>query len=278
MANSVDQVYQNLLSLVYREGDLIETRNGLVRSHCSVPQMIFERTPLVTVRKTAWKMALREMEWFMSGDVHCPDELLPWWKDQLCADGSYRGGYSIQYRQSGSNKRFDQIKYLMDGLRSNPNSRRLVLTTWNPIDMVNITELNNNEACPTCCHSTIIQLFVRNNRLNMTSYQRSADLLLGLPHNLIQSWALLLFFAHHSNLEVGHLRWIFGDAHCYCHETHSNTVEAILKCSTRNLDKSPTLCYNTHVKTTGVPVFKASDFTMDGSIPEPMVFSKPKLL
>lgn len=273
-----DHRYQVLLRIVSEYGDLVETRNHLTKSCFDLDPITFTQTPLVTLRKTAWKLALREMEWFMSGDMKCPDELLPWWQDQLTM-GMYRGGYSHQYRRSGYTGTFDQIQYLLKGLRNNPNSRRLVMTTWNPLDMATITELNHNQATPSCCHASLVQLFVREGRVHMTHYQRSADLLLGVPHNWIQYWALLLYFARHSGLDVGSLRWIFGDAHIYQEPSHLDAVKQLLRIPVQpEVDNSFNLRYNPVVQSTGVPEFKAGDFVMDGVIPEPRVLTKPKLL
>jgi thymidylate synthase len=274
-----DHRYQVLLRTVSEYGDLVETRNHLTKSCCDLDPITFTKTPMVTLRKTAWKLALREMEWFMSGDMKCPDELMPWWKDQLGYGGMYRGGYSHQYRRSGYTGTFDQIQYLLNGLRNNPNSRRLVMTTWNPSDMAYITELNHNPLTPSCCHASLVQLFVREGRVHMAHYQRSADLLLGVPHNWIQYWALLLYFAHHSELKVGSLRWIFGDAHIYHEPSHLDAVNQLLRIPVQpEVDNSFNLRYNTVVQSTGVPEFKARDFVIDGVIPEPKVFTKPKLL
>jgi len=273
-----DYLYQKLLQTVSDCGDLVETRNHLTKSCFDLDPLTFTKTPLVTLRKTAWKLALREMEWFMSGDMKCPDELLPWWQDQL-TNGMYRGGYSHQYRRSGYTGTFDQIQYLLKGLRNNPNSRRLVMTTWNPSDMAHITELNHNKATPACCHGSMIHLFVREGRVYMTHYQRSADLLLGIIHNWCQYWALLMYFARHSELQVGSLRVLLGDAHIYQEDSHIEAVKQLLRIPVQpEVDNSFNLLYNPVVQSTGVPEFKASDFVMEGLIPEPKVFTKPKLL
>lgn len=273
-----DHRYQVLLRTVSECGDEITTRNAVTKSCFDLDPITFVQTPLVTLRKTAWKMALREMEWFMSGDLKCPDELLPWWQEQL-TNGMYRGGYSHQYRRSGYTGTFDQIQYLLKELRHPPNSRRLVMTTWNPSDMAYITELNHNPATPSCCHGSMIQLFVREGRVHMTHYQRSADLLLGFPHNAIQYWALLIYFARHSELQVGSLRVLLGDAHIYQEDSHLEAVKHILRIPVQpEVDNSFNLLYNPVVQSTGVPEFKASDFVMAGVIPEPRVLTKPKLL
>src|SRR5574343_914303 len=265
----------------YHDCDQLESRNYRCRSVFDLQPITFYHTPLVTLRKTAWKMALREMEWFMSGDPKCPDELLPWWEEQLDPDHDYWHGYSEQFRKATARYigTFDQIKYVLDGLRSNPNSRRLILTSWNPCEMARITVLNQNDKTPTCCHSSFVQFFVRNRRLYMTSVQRSADMLLGVPHNWIQSWALFLYLARHAGLLTGAMRWIFGDAHCYLHPSHVETIEALLKCDrTLQLDNTFNLVYNKNTEAEGVPEFRASDFVMDGTIPEPFVTTKPILL
>ena len=273
-----DHLYQKTIKSVINLGDNILTRNHAALSLINAEPLIFTSTPLVTIRKTAWKMALREMQWFMSGEQKCPKELLPWWSKQLNHDGNYIGGYSEQFRRvycGDDNNRFDQIQYILDGLKNNPNSRRLVLTTWNPYDMAYITALNDNPNAVTCCHSTIIQFFVRDRTLHMTSYQRSADLLLGVPHNWIQSWALLLWLAYHARIKVGTLRWIFGDLHIYHHQSHIDTAYQIMNnkinwCNknTFNLEYQPK---------NDDEVFLAEDFIMTGVIPEPKVFLKPEL-
>ena len=77
-----DYVYCNLIKAILQDGDLIPGRNGETRRLFTLPTVEFSSTPLVTVRKTAWKKAIREMEWFLSGDPKCPDELLDWWQGQ----------------------------------------------------------------------------------------------------------------------------------------------------------------------------------------------------
>ena len=274
----IDSLYYIILAEIHQVGDQVFTRNGWVKSCFDFDPLVITETPLVTLRKTAWKKALREMEWFMSGEEHCPEELRDWWRGQLDPYGDYVEGYSTQFRYCGSEE-FDQIQYILDGLRYNPNSRRLVMTTWNPHSMATITELNRNSDTPTCCHGTLVQYVVRDNVLHGYHYQRSADVLLGLPHNLIQYWALMLYFAHHADLQVGSLRYQLGDAHLYQHPSHIETVEGLLAIELDSpIDNGPQLCY-TPVATDGaVPPFRAIDFSLQGEIPPPRVCTKPVLL
>jgi thymidylate synthase len=274
-----DYHYLNLISLLHHHGEEVETRNGRVKSIIHADPITFTETPLVTLRKTAWNKAIREMEWFMSGDPRCPDELLDWWNGQLNSQQCYLDGYGEQFRHFSDGPRvpFDQVAFILDGLRNHPYSRRLIMTAWNPADMASITQTNCNERTPTTCHSSFMQFFVREGSLHLMTVQRSCDVLLGLPHNWIQTWALLLYFANWSNLRVGSLRWVFGDLHLYQHSTHTDTVERLLT-QTVNLDRSVCLCYNPSVENSGVPCFKGSDFVMQGEIPEPRVLTRPQLL
>lgn len=277
---SANHAYQNLLGDLLRYGDTVHTRNSETLSIVDSMPVIFDTVPLITIRKTAWKMALKEMAWFMSGQSKCPDELLSWWDGQLNPDGHYLNGYATQMRNQdiGLSFAFDQIQFLLEGLRNNPNSRRLVMSLWNGYEMAMITEVNQNPHCPTVCHSTLVQLFVRNGRLYMTSYQRSADVLLGAPHNFCQTWALLLWFAHHSNLRVGTLRWVFGDLHLYSEPSHIKAAKEIVLAVPFETNLEMQYNYSGGTDDHGVPLFKAEDFSIVGEIPLPLVTTKPKLL
>lgn len=273
---NVNKQYCDILRTVLQDGDIIESRNHSVHSHILMPAIVFEAFPLVTVRKTAWKMALREMEWFLSGDTRCPDELLAWWDGQLDPEQRYQFGYSHQLRHFdkgrlgafGLKDGFDQVESFIDNIIDDPLSRRHIMTTWNPFDMDHITLANENKKCIATCHGTIVQGFVRNDTLSLTVYQRSADLLLGVPHNWVQWWGFLLWAAHQTDLGVGSLRWVFGDAHIYLDQSHLDTVKAILDSDKQHADV--TLCYD---PTTAA--FKADDFQVMGDIPEPVTRLRP---
>lgn len=269
-----DKIYWNLLDTIQSSGELAPSRNYLTRRSFTLPTVIFESTPLVTVRKVAWKKAISEMQWFLSGDPQCPGEVLDWWQDQLSFNGCYYRGYSEQLRKfSGFGSQFDQIGHLIDGLLHHHHSRRHVITTWHPAEMYEITSYNLNNKTPTTCHTTIAQFFVSNKHLSMHSYQRSADMLLGVPHNWIQSWALLLWLAAQTGLVADKLIWTFGDAHIYQEPTHIKAVYHILSAIV-NQSESPRLIYN---GAQGLP-FNSSDFELIGEVPAPITNIKPTLL
>jgi thymidylate synthase len=283
IAPPTDAVYRRLLLQISTQPTR-RSRNGPVKSHIELPQVLFRTAPLVTLRKTAWRMALREWEWFMSGDSKCPDELLPWWEHQLNPSGQYVAGYGEQLRgtRCGCPYFSDQIEMFLDGIRRHSESRRLVLTTWSPEDMWRITLLNENPNTPTTCHTSFLQAFVRDGELYFTSVQRSADMLLGVPHNWIQTWGFLLYCAQHAGLSIGGLRWLFGDAHVYQHPSHTNVLQQFLDLSPdhprlNGLTVTPTLSYEAPRSDEGVPPFRAADFRMIGAL-EPLITDRPVLL
>lgn len=268
-----DIVYINLINTLTIKGELVPSRNGNTYRVFDLPTVKFDTTPLVSVRKTAWKKAIREMEWFLSGAITCPDELLDWWKPQLTNTNCYINGYSEQLRHF--NERYDQIKPLIEGICTHPFSRRHVITTWNPEDMAFITISNNNPLTPTTCHTTIAQFFVsQDHSLSLHSYQRSADMLLGVPHNWIQSWALLLWLCEQTDTFPGKMLWTFGDAHIYREPSHMKVVDQITSLYHRPPTSSPRLHYAGQKGSE----FAASDFEMIGEIPNPVITVKPKLL
>ena len=274
-----NEIYTTLLKQIMMDGDLVTTRNSEVYSHFTLPNVTITKLPLITLRKTAWKKALREMEWFLSGDSKCPEELLDWWKGQLAEGTHLIDGYGHQLRGStfydrriADRNHIDQIEFIQEALKNNPNSRRLLMTTWNAGEMAYITETNNNPNTPTCCHSIVVQFFVRNGCLSMKTYQRSADMLLGVPHNWVQSWAMLMWFAHHAGLGVGSMTWMWGDAHIYRESSHLSTVSDLIAFE---LTQDPPLSM---VYTPTTKDFKASDFTIQGTIPYPVITTRPKLL
>lgn len=289
-----DLTYAFLLQDILRFNNVVETRNHSCYCNPFLDNVTFDSLPLITVRKTAWKLAMTEMEWFMSGDSKCPEKLSKWWAGQLGEDRHYEDGYSYQFRHSSYGLyemgsplgRFDQIAYILDGLKNHQHSRRLVMTSWNTGEMANITKTNNNTNTPSTCHGSLIQFFVVNGELHIKHYARSQDVMLGTPHNFVQYWALLTYFAFHSNLKVGSLTWAFGDAHIYNEESHIEAAKQIIKLMmnrnnsgfTEPIELKLVYNYSGELDSFGTPKFSAGDFTIEGEIPKPTVLTKPKLL
>jgi thymidylate synthase len=248
----VNQEYQSILGLLLANGVAIHTRNSEARRLIGW-QSRFDKTPLVGVRKTAWKNCLREMEWILSGSSNIKDlhpAVHSWWEPWADKDGRVAFNYSEQLRHYGSHGVFDQIGYLVDGLKKHPYSRRNLITTWNTEQMV-------DPQCPiTNCHGIVIHTFVEPDRsLHLLTYQRSVDTVCGLPHNWLQYWALLLWLASEATLRVGSLIWVGGDVHLY--KVHEELAQRIIRedCpTTPNLVHSPTEAGR----------FRADDFTLDG--------------
>jgi thymidylate synthase len=270
-----DLIYRSLIAQILESDEKVITRNAEVFRSFTIPTILFTSTPLVTVRKTAWKKAIREMEWFLSGSPKCPDELLDWWDGQLNSNGYYLSGYGEQLRAFDS--RFDQIENLLHGIHNHPYSRRHVITTWHPEEMAEITKLNKNPKTPATCHTTLAQFFCSpDGGISMRSYQRSADMLLGAPHNWIQSWALLMWVAEKTGRVCDKMLWTFGDAHIYAEESHLRAAREILdapRSFTARFNGLPKLCY----EKSSVD-FRAEDFCIVGEIPSPVSVSRPKLL
>ena len=297
---NADLLYAELVRALLTEGERVTTRNSSVYRLFAPDIFRFASFPLVQLRKTAWKKALREMEWFMSGDHQCPDELKDWWAGQLSEQMTLEDGYPDQLRWSATrgDGRHDQIHGVMGALKHSPFSRRILLTTWNPGDMAAITQTNENPNTPTTCHGTMVQYSVsagpdgKPKTLNVYHYQRSADVLLGLPHNLVQHWALLTFFAHHAGLEVGTMHYQLGDVHLYDEPSHVrvglemhrwlNTLRFYDSFGTHEQGPRLVYTYGGEVDHVGLPAFKAADFTVvwpEGKEPaKPLTTERPRLL
>jgi thymidylate synthase len=234
-------------------GEKIQARNSLCYRSDEETCIKFSTTPLIGLRKTCWKLALREWEWFMSGSNDIKNlhpSVTEWWKPWAREDKVY-GNYSCQFRDfAGHGQTVDSIEIFIQGIKYNPYSRRNVITTWNTADM-------NNDKCPiTNCHGTVIQALVSNdNTLTIKTYQRSADVICGVPHNWVQYWAFMLWVCHLTGREPGSLVWIGGDVHIY--EQHISLAKEIYNQKT---DIRPKLIYSPSTLK-----FKADDFSLDGT-------------
>lgn len=295
MNNSANLAYQDLIIKTLHGEDVL-TRNSWVKRYVHATYT-FTQTPLVSLRKTAWKNALREMAWFLSGSNNINDlhpSVHSWWQPWADKDGRVANNYSVQFRAAygRDGQPYDQIAGLIDALKNHPNSRRTVITTWNSADMA-------SKATPiTNCHNTMTQFFVHNasppdpavgdqskstvfatyygrkdepsTTLDMVTYQRSNDVICGLPHNWIQSWAFLLYLARRTGHKVGRMVWTGGDNHVY--RPHVPLAQKIAWNLKAKNCSSPELVYTP----TGDD-FKADDFTLDGTY-DPLLTDKAEMV
>ena len=217
-----------------------------------------EGFPLVTTKKTFLKGIIHELLWFLSGstnikylvdhDVHIWDE----WADE---HGELGPVYGSQWRSwpGPDGKTIDQISRVIEDLKTNPDSRRHIVSAWN------VAEVDEMALPP--CHS-LFQFYVADGRLSCQLYQRSADIFLGVPFN-IASYALLnMMIAQVVDLEVGDFVHTLGDAHLY-----SNHVEQADKQLLREPRSLPTIRINPEVK--DILGFKISDFELLEYDPHP---------
>lgn len=252
---AVDIAYRDLIQDVVEEGECISTRNSHVRRIFDY-NVKFSSTPLVSLRKTPWKYALREWEWFMSGSDeirHLHPSVHSWWKPWANSEGQVLFNYSDQFRSAVGNdgRVVDQIEEVIKGITEHPFSRRNVITTWNTADMT-------NPACPiTNCHHSLTQFFVDlDNCLHLKTYQRSVDVIVGLPANWIQTWAFLLWLCHRTGRRVGTLSWTGGDVHIY--DTHLDLAQKLLAQPLSSFKQTPRLEY-----LPSSSEFKADDFSLN---------------
>jgi len=266
-----DKEYIRVVNEVLKNGSNIQTRNSKCRKVFGI-KCEFTEDPIVTVRKTAWKSAVREWEWFMSGSSNINDlhpSVHKWWEPWANPDGEIPNNYSKQLRdftgdfEFGHGNNTDQIDFLVQANTNHPYSRRNVITTWNTHDMLSPSTPITN------CHGTVIQTSVNaDNTLDLIMYQRSADFLLGVQHNWIQYRAFQKWLAQKSGRDVGKLVWMAGDVHIY--DDHMSVANKI---STVQYRDSVTAEYNLLIKD-GVGEFAADDFSFDREIDKPIVTDK----
>ena len=277
-----EQAYLNLLRQVLSDGTEKGDRTGTgTLSHFGA-QLRFDLAsgfPLLTTKKVHFKSIVYELLWFLSGSTHV-DYLqkngVRIWNEWATAEQTARFNrsegdlgpvYGHQWRNYGAsqlddgsyhNDGVDQIAQVVEQIKSNPNSRRLIVSGWNPGEAEQV-------ALPPC--HTLFQFFVADNKLSCQLYQRSADLFLGVPFN-IASYALLTHMvAQVCGLDVGEFIWTGGDCHIY--QNHREQVELQL---TRSLYELPTLTLNPEVD--DIFAFSYEDISVNGYESHPAIKAK----
>ena len=244
------QQYLDLMRHVRDHGTVKTDRTGTGTVSVFGYQMRFdlaEGFPLLTTKKLHVKSIIHELLWFLAGDTNIKylnDNGVKIWDEWADKDGNLGPVYGHQWRSwpDGSGGTIDQITQLIEMIKKNPDSRRLLVSAWN------VAEVNNMALPP--CH-TLFQFYVANEKLSCQLYQRSADIFLGVPFNIASYALLTMMIAQVCNLKLGEYVYIFGDAHIY--SNHLEQVELQLQ---RTPEKLPRMHINPSVKN----IF---DFTFD---------------
>ena len=211
---TVPTPYEDLLQDVLDNGTAKGDRTGTGTRSVFGRQIRYnlaESFPLLTTKKVYFKSVVGELLWFLRGDSNVrwlQEHGVRIWNEWADADGELGPVYGVQWRSwpTPDGQHIDQIQQVVDQLRQNPDSRRILVSAWN------VAELDKMALMP--CH-LLFQLYVADGKLSMQVYQRSADMFLGVPFN-IASYALLThMFAQQADLEVGELIWTGGDCHIY---------------------------------------------------------------
>ncbi|MAK55313.1 MAG: thymidylate synthase [Pusillimonas sp.] len=219
------QQYENFMRHVYENGTLKTDRTGTGTRSVFGYQMRFnlaEGFPLVTTKKLHTKSIFIELLWFLRGDSNAKwlqERGVSIWNEWAGPNGELGPIYGVQWRSwpKPDGGHIDQITQVVDEIKRNPDSRRLIVSAWNVSDIPNM-------ALPPC--HAFFQFYVANGQLSCQLYQRSADIFLGVPFN-IASYALLTHLvAQQCNLDVGEFIWTGGDCHIY--SNHFNQVETQL--------------------------------------------------
>ena len=258
--------YLELLDRIMTEGVDKGDRTGTGTISVFGHQMRFnleDGFPLLTTKKLHLKSIIYELLWFLKGDTnvkYLQDNGVRIWNEWADSDGSLGHIYGYQWRSWPDYKggHIDQIKQVVEQIKNNPDSRRIIVNAWNVADIENMN-------LPPC--HMFFQFYVANGRLSMQMYQRSADTFLGVPFN-IASYALLLqMMAQVTGLRAGDFVHTLGDAHIY--KNHLEQVQLQLSRTPRPL---PVMTLNPEVKS--IFDFKYEDFKLEGYDPWPHIPGK----
>ena len=265
--------YLDLVQHVMENGCQKGDRTGTGTKSVFGYQMRFdlnEGFPMVTTKKLHLKSIIYELLWFLKGDTnikYLKENGVKIWDEWADADGNLGPVYGHQWRNWNSEE-IDQISDLITELKSNPNSRRMLVSAWNPSvlpDTKKSFEENvaNNKAALPPCHA-FFQFYVADGKLSCQLYQRSADIFLGVPFNIASYALLTMMIAQVCDLDVGEFIHTFGDAHIY--NNHFEQLELQLSRETRPL---PKMILNPEIR--NIFDFDFDDFTLEGYDPHPLI-------
>ncbi len=268
--------YHDLVKHVLAEGNDKGDRTGTGTTSVFGYQMRFDLSegfPMVTTKKLHLKSIIYELLWFLKGDTntkYLTENGVRIWNEWADANGDLGPVYGHQWRNWASED-IDQIKEVIQTLKNNPNSRRMLVSAWNPSVLPDTSKsfsenVANGKAALPPCHA-FFQFYVADGKLSCQLYQRSADIFLGVPFN-IGSYALFtMMMAQVCGYEAGDFIHTFGDAHIY--NNHKEQLELQLS---REIRPLPKMILNPEVK--DIFDFKFEDFTLVDYNPHPHIKGK----
>ncbi|KIA82364.1 thymidylate synthase [Kaistella solincola] len=257
------QNYHDLLQYILDHGNDKMDRTGTGTRSIFGAQLRYnlaEGFPLVTTKKVHLKSIIYELLWFLNGDTNIKylnDNGVSIWNEWADENGDLGPVYGAQWRswEGANGKVIDQITEVIDQIKKNPDSRRLIVSAWN------VAEIPNMALAP--CHA-LFQFYVADGKLSLQLYQRSADVFLGVPFNIASYALLLMMVAQVCDLEVGDYVHTFGDVHIY--NNHFNQVHEQLSRTPKTL---PTMKLNPEIK--DIFDFKFEDFELENYSPDPAI-------
>lgn len=265
--------YHDLVKHVLAHGTQKGDRTGTGTKSIFGYQMRFDLSegfPLVTTKKLHLKSIIHELLWFLNGNTNIKylnDNGVRIWDEWANENGDLGPVYGHQWR-NWDDREIDQIKELIETLKSNPNSRRMLISAWNPRVLPDTSKsfadnvAEGKVALPPC--HAFFQFYVAEGKLSCQLYQRSADIFLGVPFNIASYALLTLMIAQVCNLQPGDFVHTFGDAHIY--NNHIEQLELQLSREPRPL---PKMVLNPGVK--NIFDFKFEDFTLENYDPHPHI-------
>jgi thymidylate synthase len=265
--------YQDLLQDILDNGVDKGDRTGTGTRSLFGHQMRFDLQkgfPLVTTKKVHLKSIIHELLWLLSGDTnikYLKDNNVRIWNEWADENGDLGPVYGHQWRNWDS-QGIDQIKEVINTLKTNPNSRRMMVSAWNPSVMPDTSKsfsenVADGKAALPPCHA-FFQFYVADNKLSCQLYQRSADVFLGVPFNIASYALLTMMIAQVCDLECGDFIHSFGDVHIY-----NNLREQVELQLTREPRALPQMKLNPEIK--DIFEFKYEDFTLENYNPHPAI-------
>ncbi len=263
------QAYHQLLQHILNHGHAKSDRTGTGTLSVFGHQMRFDLSegfPLVTTKKVHLKSIIYELLWFLKGDTnikYLTDNKVSIWNEWADSNGNLGPIYGHQWR-NWNTEGIDQIKSVIETLKTNPDSRRMLVSAWNPSvlpDTGRSFEENvaNNKAALPPCHA-FFQFYVADGKLSCQLYQRSADVFLGVPFNIASYALLTMMVAQVCDLAVGDFVHTLGDVHIY--NNHIDQVKLQLSREHRPL---PKMKINPSIK--DIDAFNYEDFELQGYDP-----------